>query len=202
MLCTVRFDLLPSLPYISPPPPTPCLLGKRNAGICQRVFAKKTKKEDSRLQFSYLILQTLTSLKKEMVPIEQFDVISMVDRIFKVFINLWTFFNLVSFVHKLSTFPFCVCVCVKIILLRMPLILETLRGHSGISENRKTSKARVFGKKGNKTQQQNPNQWKTADFNFKVHKQAISKSALDKEKSRQPLGTLHWPKNRKLQSNL
>lgn len=52
------------------------------------MFAKKTKKEDSRLQFSYLILQTLTSLKKEMVPIEQFDVISMVDRIFKVFINL------------------------------------------------------------------------------------------------------------------
>lgn len=54
----------------------------------REALAKKTKKEDSRLQFSDLIAQTPTSLKKEMVPLEQFDVISMVDR---VFINLWTF---------------------------------------------------------------------------------------------------------------
>ena len=39
------------------------------------------------------------------------------------------------------------CVRVKLILFQVSLILETLRGHSGISENRKTSNARVFVKK-------------------------------------------------------
>jgi len=48
----------------------------------RETLAKKTKKEDSRLEFSYLIPQTPTSLKKKMVPVEQFDVISMVDRVF------------------------------------------------------------------------------------------------------------------------
>ena len=37
----------------------------------------------------------------------------------------------------------------------MSLILETLRGHSGISENRKTSNARVFGKKKKRVTEQN-----------------------------------------------
>ena len=45
---------------------------------------KKDKKEDSRFQSSYLIPQTPTSFK-ELVPLEQFDVISMVDQ---VLINL------------------------------------------------------------------------------------------------------------------
>ena len=47
------------------------------------------------------------------------------------------------------------CVCEKLILLQVSLILETLRGHSGISENRKTSNACVFGKKKKRVTEHN-----------------------------------------------
>ena len=59
----------------------------KNLEHLRETLAKKTKKdkkEDSRFQFSYLIPQTPTSFK-ELVPLEQFDVISMVDQ---VLINL------------------------------------------------------------------------------------------------------------------
>ena len=62
----------------------------KNLEHLRETLAKKTKKdkkEDNRFQSSYLIPQTPTSLK-ELVPLEQFDVISMVDQ---VLINLWTF---------------------------------------------------------------------------------------------------------------
>ena len=59
----------------------------KNLEHLRETLAKKTKKdkkEDSRFQSSYLIPQTPTSFK-ELVPLEQFDVISMVGQ---VLINL------------------------------------------------------------------------------------------------------------------
>ena len=64
------------------------------------------------------------------------------------------FFNLAGFVTNI--YPhFHFCVRVKLILFQVSLILETLRGHSGISENRKTSNARVFGKKKKRVTEHN-----------------------------------------------
>ena len=110
----------------------------KNLEHLRETLAKKTKKdkkEDNRFQSSYLIPQTPTSLK-ELVPLEQFDVISMVDQ---VLINLWTFFNLAGFVHKhISTFPFlCVCKTYSVTSVAYPWDLEGAFGHIGKPQNLK-----------------------------------------------------------------